>query len=488
MIPASCAVVERVALRQVAAAARAVSGAIRTDGARDRAAARERLAADVDHPHGARLVDVREVAHGRRIVLARSRSASCAVDPRARGRARARARGSPPAARAARPAAARAPPRARPPGPSTSSGSTGHRPLRRAPRYAPAFTDKTTTPSRVVDERRLLRDEVEAVHDGVHEQHVELLVGGDRRGEVVGDVDVERTREARPRPPPRPPRSAAAPRRTRGSPAGTDRAARACRPGRAGRGAARAGARNASRPRDDVLRRVGPVDAQDQRLRPRRLELALALEHRLARGQARRTRPGRSRSDARSRAPRPASSPRLPRRRRETRARQRSVWKPTTSLASRPSWIARTIGSGSTDHASAPTQGMCVKWARAASGAARARAPARRRGGSRGRRRRPRVALELLDDRVGEGRVDGDVASSQAGRQIALRLVLQLPEAVLDEPERRIRDDVVVEVVGLGVVRDEPQPVRATRRAPSPRPRRPPRRRGPRPRARSRSR
>ena len=33
------------------------------------------------------------------------------------------------------------------------------------------------------------------------------------------------------------------------------------------------------------------------------------------------------------------------------------------------------------------------------------------------------------------------------------------PEVVLDEPEHRIGDDVVVAVVGLRVVRDEPQPV-----------------------------
>ena len=43
-----------------------------------------------------------------------------------------------------------------------------------------------------VHERRLLGDEVHAVEDRVHEQDVELLVRGDRLGEVVLDLEVER--------------------------------------------------------------------------------------------------------------------------------------------------------------------------------------------------------------------------------------------------------------------------------------------------------
>ena len=43
-----------------------------------------------------------------------------------------------------------------------------------------------------VDERRLLRDEVHAVEDRVHEQDVELLVRGDGLGEVVLDLEIER--------------------------------------------------------------------------------------------------------------------------------------------------------------------------------------------------------------------------------------------------------------------------------------------------------
>ena len=43
-----------------------------------------------------------------------------------------------------------------------------------------------------VDERPLLGDEVHAVVDGVHEQDVVLLVGGDRLRERVGDLDLDR--------------------------------------------------------------------------------------------------------------------------------------------------------------------------------------------------------------------------------------------------------------------------------------------------------
>jgi hypothetical protein len=43
---------------------------------------------------------------------------------------------------------------------------------------------------------------------------------------------------------------------------------------------------------------------------------------------------------------------------------------------------------------------------------------------------------------------------------IDVRRVGERPQVVLQEPERRVRDDVVVPVVGGRVVRDEPQPVR----------------------------
>ena len=44
----------------------------------------------------------------------------------------------------------------------------------------------------LVDERRLLRDEVQPVGDRVHEQHVVLLVRGDRPREVVLDLEADR--------------------------------------------------------------------------------------------------------------------------------------------------------------------------------------------------------------------------------------------------------------------------------------------------------
>ena len=43
-----------------------------------------------------------------------------------------------------------------------------------------------------VQQRRLLRDEVETVEDRVHEQHVVLLVGRDGLREVVCDLQVDR--------------------------------------------------------------------------------------------------------------------------------------------------------------------------------------------------------------------------------------------------------------------------------------------------------
>ena len=99
-----------------------------------------------------------------------------------------------------------------------------------------------------------------------------------------------------------------------------------------------------------------------------------------------------------------------------------------------------------------------------------------------------RLALELLDDRVGEVAVDRDVAVVPGRAEILPGVVLALPEPVLDEPEHRVRDHVVVEVVGDGRMRDEPEPVARAVAERSRRPCPPPRRRGPRSRSRSRSR
>ena len=73
-----------------------------------------------------------------------------------------------------------------------------------------------------------------------------------------------------------------------------------------------------------------------------------------------------------------------------------------------------------------------------------------------------RLSLELLQDGGGETRVDRDVpvVPSRVEAAIDRRRVGELPEVVLDEPQHRIRHDVVEPVVGLGVVCDEAEPER----------------------------
>ena len=73
--------------------------------------------------------------------------------------------------------------------------------------------------------------------------------------------------------------------------------------------------------------------------------------------------------------------------------------------------------------------------------------------------RRARHPLELLGNRVGEAGVHGHVAPFPGRQQVGAGIQLQVPEAVLDEPERRVRDHVVEEVVGDRVVLDEPEAV-----------------------------
>ena len=73
-----------------------------------------------------------------------------------------------------------------------------------------------------------------------------------------------------------------------------------------------------------------------------------------------------------------------------------------------------------------------------------------------------RLAFELRDRRVGERLVDGDVAvvpgCGEGGVEVGR--ARQPPHVVLQEPQRRIRDDVVIAVVCSGIVRDQMQPVR----------------------------
>ena len=130
---------------------------------------------------------------------------------------------------AARPAPSSAPRAALRPGPQTSNGLTVSAQSAELLVRAGVLGEDEHAVARV-DERRLLRDEVQAVEDRVHEQHVELLVRGDRPREVVGDAAGRSApagcRSARsPRRPSA--RSQRGTRRTPGSPAATDRAVRA---------------------------------------------------------------------------------------------------------------------------------------------------------------------------------------------------------------------------------------------------------------------
>ena len=141
-------------------------------------------------------------------------------------------------------------------------------------------------------------------------------------------------------------------------------------------------------------------------------------------------------------------------------SRQRCVWKPITSFASRPSWISRrvrprqhvpVVGLGPRDVDEVGQQ--------------------RLRGALAHEPRREvelvvveedgcvRLELELLQHCVREALVDPGVAllpgvlegRVQRGR------VGELPQVVLQKPEHRVGDHVVEPVVGRLVVRDQPQ-------------------------------
>ena len=369
---------ERVALRQVRSR-RAVSGAMRTLARATARGADSGLRADVDHVHAARLVDVRELAHRhpvRRIarpdhagIVSRvaaaghapptpRRASSCAIQ-RARSCSRTCAR-----------IASRAPPPRRrgivsaswsaSACPSTSNGLTVDRPLAELLVRARVLGEDEHAVA-LVDERRLLRDEVEPVEDRVHEQDVELLVRRHGLREVVLDPQLERL-------------PALGAKRSL-----TSRAARWIAPRYSAYSgmSCREGSSSASirtRPSElgmrveeelerleaahDVLRRVGAVDAHDELLGPRPRSAGLGLEHlgsaaslvelvrvdrdRVPRDE-RRPAPVRGTTSSWSRSPPTMSS----HERRKFR-RQRSVWKPTTSFASSPSCTRLADRRGST--------------------------------------------------------------------------------------------------------------------------------------------
>ena len=73
--------------------------------------------------------------------------------------------------------------------------------------------------------------------------------------------------------------------------------------------------------------------------------------------------------------------------------------------------------------------------------------------------RRIGLTVELLDDRVRKPAVHGHVALAPGVVKtvVDVRRARKPPEVVLDEPQHRVRDHVVVPVVRRRVVGDEPQ-------------------------------
>ena len=154
-------------------------------------------------------------------------------------------------------------------------------------------------------------------------------------------------------------------------------------------------------------------------------------------------------------------------------SRQRAVWNVTTSFASSPRGARARTRSGSACQSSGSGHGMCTKCESVASGRSLAHEP----------RREIQVvvveehgrvgpAVELLADRVRERAIHRRVGVPRGN----VDRIGQLGQRVLDEPERRVRDDVVEAVVRLRIVRDQAHAAAVRRRtAPLPRPRGPPR-------------
>jgi hypothetical protein len=128
-------------------------------------------------------------ATGRRSALGRARASSRSAQRRGRARApRPRIASSTGGASSGTGERAR---RARRPGRDVER-IDADRPTRRSRRMRPPVRERTRTPSRCVDERRLLRDEVEPSITGFTSRHVVLRVRGDGREEVVAHVEPDR--------------------------------------------------------------------------------------------------------------------------------------------------------------------------------------------------------------------------------------------------------------------------------------------------------
>ena len=278
----------------------------------------------------------------------------------------------------------------------------------------------------LVHQRSLLRHEVHAVCERVHEQNVVVLVPGHCLGEVIVNAQVDglpgvravavvdlARRRAGWRP---------GIRRTPGCPAATGRGARACvtRPHqvRVLRQQAVEGVEAAH----DVLRGVRAVDPQDHALGPRAQHRRPRPPARRATRRAPRTPAGRRRSG--SRAPRHGRAGRTVRvpwidvdvvqelvaGREGTRARSARCGSRRCPRPGRRARCPRACPSAGTRQSSGPGQGTCVKCRRGGPRPCRSRtSSARSRGGSRARGSRRAVGLlgqrrrrTRVDERVGE--------------------------------------------------------------------------------------
>ena len=326
----------------------------------------------------------------------------------------------------------------------------------------------------LVHQGRFLRDEVHAVEDRVDEEDVELFVGGDRSREVVLDAHLDRHPAAALEPVVHAPRLAL----DRGDVLGV---LGDVLPGRVEQGehpdpAVRVGLGLevelvGAEAAHDVLRRVGPVDAEDQLLRPPLDQLTLGREHRLALRQLLELgRVDGDRMDADERAP-PACSAQYstkshsaPRR---SPRRAKEVDPPAVGVE--PDHVVRE--EPVVDRGPHPLrEHVPVVRLRPRDVDEMREQRVRRTVADESRReievvvveehRRLGCRVQLLDDRVREPLVHPRVAVCPRvlERDVDRRRVRKLPEVVLQEPEHRVRDDVVEPVVRRRVVLDEPQP------------------------------
>jgi hypothetical protein len=221
---------------------------------------------------------------------------------------------------------------------------------------------------------------------------------------------------------------------------------------------------------DDVLRRIGAVDAEDELLRPARDELPLGGEHSVATRQL--VELGRIDGDRMHRHERPLPVP--------CRRALGEVGLGAGEIGRGPQEVEPPAVGVEADHVvrehalvnRAPDRvGEDVPVVRLRPGNVdEVRKERLGRPLADGPRRqvevvvveedgRFRLQLELLEHGLGERFVHAHVAlvPGVLERDVERRRVRQLPEVVLQEPQHRVRDDVVEPVVGGLLVRDEPE-------------------------------